>query len=71
MNGIVHKYLVSLKAIHDANLELMTHPPYSPELAPSDFHLISSLKDRLQRTKFESDEFSKKCVSVPVSVWYK
>jgi plasmid stabilization system protein ParE len=28
--------------------ELLSHPPYSPDLAPSDYHLFGPLKDRLR-----------------------
>jgi hypothetical protein len=28
--------------------ELLSHPPYSPDLAPSDYHLFGSLKDHLR-----------------------
>jgi transposase len=33
---------------------LATHPPYSPDLAPSDFFLFGYLKDRLQEIVFAS-----------------
>jgi hypothetical protein len=32
------------------------HPPYSPGLAPSDFHLFGPLKDAVHSTKFETDD---------------
>jgi histone-lysine N-methyltransferase SETMAR len=31
------------------------HPPYSPDLAPSDFHLFLRLKKRLSGKKFDDD----------------
>ena len=34
----------------------MPHPPYSPDLAPSDFHIFGPLKDSLRGTHFEDDE---------------
>jgi histone-lysine N-methyltransferase SETMAR len=37
-------------------LRLATHPPYSLELAPSDFFLFDYVKDRLQRIVFASRE---------------
>ncbi|KAJ4428840.1 hypothetical protein ANN_25833 [Periplaneta americana] len=36
--------------------EIFDHPPYSPDLAPSDFHLFTKLKDFLGGTRFGSDE---------------
>ena len=35
---------------------MLPHPPYSPALAPSDFHLFGPLKDALRGTRFEDDE---------------
>jgi hypothetical protein len=34
---------------------VLPHPPYSPDLAPMDFHLFESLKDALHGTHFEDD----------------
>ncbi|GFX87619.1 uncharacterized protein TNCV_2465121 [Trichonephila clavipes] len=36
--------------------EMMSHPPYSPDLAPSDFHLFPELKKNLGGTQFQTDE---------------
>jgi hypothetical protein len=35
--------------------EVLQHPPYSPELAPSDFHLFGPLKHHLSK-RMEKDE---------------
>ena len=35
---------------------MLPHPPYSPDLAPSDFHLFGPLKDAMRGTRFEDDE---------------
>ncbi|UYV77127.1 RPL19 [Cordylochernes scorpioides] len=36
--------------------EIFTHPPYSPELAPSDFHLFPALKLHLGGKHFANDD---------------
>jgi len=36
--------------------ELLQHPPYSPDLAPSDFHLFGPLKEPLGGIEIENDE---------------
>jgi len=36
--------------------ELLQHPLYSPDLAPSDFHLFRPLKESLGGIKFENNE---------------
>ena len=35
---------------------LLLHSPYSPDLAPSDFHLFGPLKEFTRGTKFENDD---------------
>jgi histone-lysine N-methyltransferase SETMAR len=42
--------------IKELNWEILDHPPYSPDLAPSDYHLFSSLQNRLNNKKFERFE---------------
>jgi hypothetical protein len=37
-------------------MEQAFHPPYSPDLAPSDFHLFGYPKDRLQGQHFEDGD---------------
>ena len=46
----------TLKQIQDFKLEVLPHPPYLPELAPSDFHLFWPLKDSLRVENFRQDE---------------
>jgi hypothetical protein len=38
------------------NIEILPHPPYSPDLAPSDFFLFPNLKKQLKGIHFDSDE---------------
>ena len=42
--------------IEEMGWELLQHPPYSPDLAPSDFHLLEPLKESLGGIKFENNE---------------
>ena len=42
---------------------ILEHPPYSPDLAPSDFHLFLALKDHLSGHKFTSDDDVKTAVT--------
>jgi histone-lysine N-methyltransferase SETMAR len=37
------------------NWEVLDHPPYSPDLAPSDFHLFGALKKHLGGRRFATD----------------
>ena len=42
-----HKSLVAMSAVYDCGFELIDHPPYSPDLAPSDYLLFPNLKNIL------------------------
>lgn len=44
----VKEYLTELK------WEILTHPPYSPDLAPSDYHLFRSMQSGLSGQGFDS-----------------
>jgi histone-lysine N-methyltransferase SETMAR len=56
-------------------LAVLPHPPCSPDLAASDFHLLGAPKDVIHGEKFESDdevtEEVKKWLRVQRSTWYK
>ena len=45
-----------MAAIHDCGFKLIEHPPYSPTLAPSDFHLFPKLKTAISGTHLQSDD---------------
>ena len=57
-NAPAHKSAVAMAAIQDAGFEILDHPPYSPDLAPSDFYLFPRLKEHLRGKKFEDDFLS-------------
>jgi len=43
--------------------EVLSHPPYSPDLAPSDFHLFPHLKTDLKGIHFTSGDEVKQAVT--------
>ena len=47
--------------------DIVDHPPYSPDLAPSDFHLFLHLKKHLAGKKFDDDDE----VREDVMTWFK
>ena len=48
-------------------VHILDHPPYSPNLAPSDFHLFLHLKKHLAGKKFDDDDE----VQEEVMTWFK
>lgn len=42
--------------INQSKYDLMRHPPYSPDLAPSDFHLFPKLITFLGGQKFATND---------------
>jgi hypothetical protein len=53
-NARPHTARRTAKQIQDLKLEVLPHLPYSPDLAPSDFHLFWPLKDALRGRHFRS-----------------
>lgn len=47
-NARPHTARLTREKLLDLGWELLPHPPYSPDLAPSDFHLFLSLSNALQ-----------------------
>ncbi|UYV63965.1 hypothetical protein LAZ67_2006164 [Cordylochernes scorpioides] len=55
-NSPSHRSLQAMAAIYDSGFEPLPHTPYSPDLAPSDFHLCPYLNISLSGIHFRSDE---------------
>ena len=55
-NAPDHTFVVAMATIHDCGFELVPHPPYLPDLAPSDFHLFPQMKKALAGCHFASDD---------------
>ena len=51
----VNKTLVAKAALRDCAFQEMSHPPYPPDLALSDFHLFRILKGHLRGKQFKDD----------------
>jgi len=62
--------------LHDAfRWDTFDHPPYSPDLAPSDFYLFSKMKEHLAGKRFTDDEGLQHAVmdwlNSQAAVWYE
>ena len=51
-----HKSHVAMTAATECGFEILSHPPYSPEMALSDFYLFPKLKSHLCGTQYGSNE---------------
>ena len=55
-NAPVHASQVAKTALRECGFEEMPHPPYSPDLAPCDFHLFPNLKRFLRESQYANDD---------------
>lgn len=53
-NARPHVAVKTLKKIRELKYELLPHPAYSPDLAPSDYHLFRALDNHLRDKKFNN-----------------
>jgi histone-lysine N-methyltransferase SETMAR len=52
----VHKCVLAMGKLRDLQYEFLEHPPYSPDMAPSDFSLFPKLKLFLAGQLFSSNQ---------------
>jgi len=55
-NARPHVAALTRSKIHSLNWEILPHPPYSPDLAPSDYHLFRHLKAEIAGKEFKTEE---------------
>ena len=55
-NASPHMVAHTVDTLRALKFELLKRPPYSPNLAPSDFHLFGPMKEHLPGQKFAYDE---------------
>jgi len=51
-NAPAHRALGTQKKLVYLGFQCLDHPPYSPDLAPSDYHLFSGLKKKFEKSPF-------------------
>jgi len=54
-NAPAHRALATQKKLAYLRFHRLDHPPYSPDLAPSDYHLFPGLKNQLKGRHFSFD----------------
>jgi len=57
-NARLHTARATIDTLETLKFEVLSHPPYSPDLAPSDFHFFPHLKG----THFTADDEVKQAV---------
>ena len=55
-NAPRHDSVATMVKLHELHFELLPHPLYSPDLAPSDYYLFADLKSVLQGKIFGSNK---------------
>jgi len=66
-NACPHSAHVTTALLEKFKWDKLDHPPYSPDLVPSNFHLFLHLKKHLARKKFNDDDE----VQEVVMMWFK
>jgi histone-lysine N-methyltransferase SETMAR len=56
VNAPAHKSVLAREKLRDLHYELLKHPPYSPDLAPSEFYLFPKHKLFLAGQRFSSNQ---------------
>jgi len=51
-NAPAHRALATQKKLAYLGFQYLDHPPYSPDLAPSDYHLFPGLKKTIHRSPY-------------------
>jgi histone-lysine N-methyltransferase SETMAR len=54
-NALAHRALATQNKMAYLDFQCLDHPPYSPDLAPSDYHLFPGLKKQLKGRHFSSN----------------
>ena len=62
-NARPHTARATFDVLETLKFEVLSHPPYSPDLASSDFHFFPHLKSYLKGTHFTSDDEVKQAVT--------
>ena len=73
-NASAHTAAVTLDFLAPKDVPLVTHSPYSPDLAPCDWFLFPSVKRQLKRKQFQNAEdarafFEGVILDIPQSTW--
>lgn len=66
-NARVHTANKSMETIREIGWQLLPHPAYSPDLAPSDYHLFGPMKEPLRGVRFKDQNEIERAVKDSLS----
>ena len=55
-NAPAHKSVVAMAAVCNCGFELVNHPTYSPDLAPSDYFVFPNMKNHLVGKQYRTND---------------
>ncbi|CAH2000696.1 unnamed protein product [Acanthoscelides obtectus] len=75
-NASSHAAQETRQYLTEENVELLDHPPYSPDISPNDFFTFPKIKNRLRGQRFQSpeeavDAFKNAVLDLPAKEWNK
>ena len=75
-NASSHTAKRTIEFLKQQNIDLMDHPPYSPDLSPNDFYTFPRIKEKLRGQRFQSPEeaveaYKTLIFTTPTSEWNK
>ncbi|CAH1995837.1 unnamed protein product [Acanthoscelides obtectus] len=75
-NASSHTAQKTRQYLAEENVELLDHPPYSPDLSPNDFFTFPKIKNRLRGQRFQSpeeavDAFKNAVLDLSANEWNK
>ncbi|CAH1991501.1 unnamed protein product [Acanthoscelides obtectus] len=75
-NASSHTAQKTRQYLTEENVELLDHPPYSPDVSPNDFFTFPKIKSRLSGQRFQSpeeavDAFKIAVLDLPANEWNK
>lgn len=51
----VHTSNIAVAAVHDCGLQMLNYPPYSPDLASSDYYVFPKMKKEIREKKRDEE----------------
>ena len=62
-NARPHTAGITVQKLHDIGFTILPHPPYSPDLSPSDFYLFSPMKSAIRGKNFDNVADTMVCIN--------